>query len=364
MGCNALRDGRVDGVFGDVTLGAEVIIPFARIFGQSAALFLHLVCRLPGTGDDFTHTAHGLTVRRNDRKRAKVMQDVFGGDGFAADAAFGKGHIFGNFRIKVMADHQHVQMLVNRVDRKWTCRVGRAWQNVGFATQLDDIRRMATTGTLGMEGVNGAPLKRCASMFDKAAFIQRIGMNHDLNIKVIGNRKAGINRGWCRAPVFMKLKPTGACLDLFDQRPRKGRIALAKETDIHRNAVGGLQHPGNMPRTGRTGGGVRTRRRAGTTAQHAGHAGIKGIFDLLRANPVNMGINPACGDDIAFTGNNLGPRADDDINTGLNIRVSGLADPGNAPPGDADIGFDNPGIIKDQRVGDHGINRTFGAGCL
>ncbi len=86
-----------------------------------------------------------------------------------------------------MADHQHVQMLVNRIDRKRTGRIGRAWQYVGFAAQLDDVWRMATTGTFGMEGVNGSALERCTGMLDKAAFIQCIGMDHDLHIKVIGN---------------------------------------------------------------------------------------------------------------------------------------------------------------------------------
>ena len=45
------------------------------------------------------------------------MQDVFGRNGFAPNAAFGEGHIFGDVRIEVMADHQHVQMLVDCVDR-------------------------------------------------------------------------------------------------------------------------------------------------------------------------------------------------------------------------------------------------------
>ncbi len=162
----------------------------------------------------------------------------------------------------------------------------------------------------------------------------------------------------------MKLQAARTCLDLFDQRSGQGRVALAKETDIHRNTVGCLQHPGNVPRTWRAGGGVRARCRAGTTAQHAGHAGIKRVFNLLRADPVNVGINPAGGDDVAFTGDDLGTRTDDDINTGLHIRVSGLADPGNAAIANANIGLDDAGVIQDQRIGDHGIHRTISARCL
>ncbi len=79
---------------------------------------------------------------------------------------------------------------------------------------------------------------------------------------------------------------------------------------------------------------------------------------------MNVGVNPACGDDIAFTGDHLGPRTDDDIDTRLHIGVPGLADPGNTTVANADIGLDDAGIIKDQRVGDHGIDRSLGTRCL
>ena len=43
-----------------------------------------------------------------------------GGDGFAADAAFGEGHVLGNARVEVVADHQHVQGV-----RRWCSVYGR-----------------------------------------------------------------------------------------------------------------------------------------------------------------------------------------------------------------------------------------------
>ena len=119
-----------------------------------------------------------------------------------------------------------------------------------------------------------------------------------------------------------------------------------------------------MPGAGRTSRSIRPRRRAGTTAQHGGHARIKRIFNLLRANPMDMGINAACGDNIAFTGNHLGPRTDNDIDTGLNIGVTSLADPGDTAITNTDIGLDDAGIIKDQCIGDDSINRALGPCCL
>ena len=45
------------------------------------------------------------------------MQNIFGCDGFLADAAFGKGHIFCNARVQMVADHEHIQMLIHRIHR-------------------------------------------------------------------------------------------------------------------------------------------------------------------------------------------------------------------------------------------------------
>jgi hypothetical protein len=54
-------------------------------------------------------------VRRHDGKRAHVVQDVLGGDGFLADAAFGEGHVLGDRLVEVVAHHEHVEMLLQRV---------------------------------------------------------------------------------------------------------------------------------------------------------------------------------------------------------------------------------------------------------
>jgi hypothetical protein len=73
---------------------------------------LSAVCQVR---DDFADAAHGLAVGADHRERAEVVQDVFGGNGLAADAAFGEGHVFGDARVEVVADHQHVQVFVDGV---------------------------------------------------------------------------------------------------------------------------------------------------------------------------------------------------------------------------------------------------------
>lgn len=47
----------------------------------------------------------------------QVMQNVFSGNGFLADPAFCKSNILGNIAVQMMTNHQHVQMLIDGIDR-------------------------------------------------------------------------------------------------------------------------------------------------------------------------------------------------------------------------------------------------------
>ena len=71
---------------------------------------------------------------------------------------------------------------------------------------------------------------------------------------------------------------------------------------------------------------------------------------------MDMHVEAAGGDDLAFTGDHFGTGTDDDRDAGLDIGIAGLADGGDPPVPDADIGFDDAPVIDDQRVGDDGID--------
>src|SRR5262249_61300781 len=59
---HAVRDRRVDGVFGDVALGPCVVV-VALLLLEPPALLLHLVGGLPGADDDLAESSHRLAVR-------------------------------------------------------------------------------------------------------------------------------------------------------------------------------------------------------------------------------------------------------------------------------------------------------------
>src|SRR3546814_1771528 len=91
---HALRDCRVDRIFGDVAPRAQIVV-VAALAGKRAALHLHLVRGLPGAGDHLADPAHRLAVRRDDRERTEIVEDILGGDRLLADTAFGEGEILG-----------------------------------------------------------------------------------------------------------------------------------------------------------------------------------------------------------------------------------------------------------------------------
>ena len=182
-----MRDRGVDGVFGDVALDAEIVVVLAFVLRQRAALLLHLVGGLPGANDHFAEPAHGLRIRRHHRERAEIVQDVFGRNGLFTDPAFGKGEIFRDRRVEMVTHHQHVEMFVDGVAGERPRRIGRGRQHVLQARNFNDVRRMTAAGAFGMEGVNGTALERLHGIFDETGFVQRIRMQHHLDVVIVGN---------------------------------------------------------------------------------------------------------------------------------------------------------------------------------
>jgi hypothetical protein len=77
-----------------------------------------------------------------------------------------------------------------------------------------------------------------------------------------------------------------------------------------------------------------------------------------------MRVDAAGSDNLAFAGDRLGTRSDDDVDPRLHIGIAGFAYGGDAAVLDADIGFHNSPMIENERVGDDRIDRAVGAGTL
>ena len=198
--------------------------------GRAAALPLHFVGRLPGSDDHLADATHRLGIGRHHADGAQVVQHVFGGDGFGADAGFGERHIFRNRGTKVMADHQHVQMLVKGIHRERHRRIRRRGQAVRLAANANNVGRVPATGALSMVGVDRASLESTDGVLHKPGFIQRICVNGHLHVKLVGNGESAIDSRGRGAPIFMKFQADCAGLDLLAQRIGERTIPLAEKT--------------------------------------------------------------------------------------------------------------------------------------
>src|SRR4029077_8811929 len=179
--------GGVDRVFRDIKPGPEIIV-VSLFLREWPELFLHFVGGLPRSDDNLADAAHGLAIRRHDGARTEIMQNVLGGYGFLADPALGEGNVLRNTAVEMMGNHQHIERLVQCVHGVRSCRSRRRRDDVRFAADLYDVRGMSAAGALGMKSVNGSALKRGHGLFDKTALVQRVGVEQDLYIHVIGDR--------------------------------------------------------------------------------------------------------------------------------------------------------------------------------
>src|SRR5918992_3347023 len=81
-----------------------------------------------------------------------------------------------------MADHQHVQVLIDGVDGIGPRRIGAGGKHISLAADLDDVRRMSAARPLGVIGMDSAALERSDGVLDKAGFVQSVGVDGDLYI--------------------------------------------------------------------------------------------------------------------------------------------------------------------------------------
>ena len=228
-----------------------------------------------------------------------------------------------------MADHQHVEMLLERVHGVGPRRVGRGRDDVRQARDLDDVGRVAAAGALGVEGVDGAPGDgaRWCPRRSRNSFSVSVWIITCTSIASATRRQQSIAAG---------VVPQSSC-SFSAQAPARtisssaaGREALPlpEMPMLIGTRVDRLQHPADVPGAGGAGGGERAVRRAGAAAEQRGDARVQRVVDLLRADEVDVGVEAAGGQDPALAGDDLGAGADDDGDARLGVGVAGLADRG------------------------------------
>src|SRR5207245_7409308 len=86
--------------------------------------------------------------------------------------------------------------------------------------------------------------------------------------------------------------------------------------------------------------------------------------DLLRADEVDVAVEPAGSEDLALARNHVGTRTNDDGNAGLDVGIAGLADRSDHAFLDRNVSFHDAPVIDDQRIGDDRVGRALPVGDL
>src|SRR6185436_18278345 len=180
-------------------------------------------------------------------------------------------------------------------------------------------------------------------------------MYGDLYVHLISYGQAIVDRGRCRTPVFVQFQANDAGSHLFAQGQTQAGVTLSQQAEIHRKRIQRLQHASDMPGPRSARGCRRTRCRSCSAAYHGGNPRHQRLFDLLRADQMDVAVNASGGDDRAFACDDFGRRTDDDGDVGLDVRIAGFADTGNATILDADIRLDDAQIVDDKSVGNDGV---------
>src|SRR5690606_26372924 len=101
-------------------------------------------------------------------------------------------------------------------------------------------------------------------------------------------------------------------------------------------------------------------RRTRAAADHRRDARHHRLFDLLRADEMNVRVDAAGRRDQTLSCDDLGTRADHDIDARLHVRIAALADADDAAVLQADVGLDDTPVIEDQGIRDDRIDDLRG----
>src|SRR5262245_22703025 len=82
---------------------------------------------------------------------------------------------------------------------------------------------------------------------DIPGFVERVGVNADLDVHFVGHRERRTKHRRTRAPVFVALEANRASLDLLDQRRLTVPVSLPENADIDGPSLEGTQHHADVP---------------------------------------------------------------------------------------------------------------------
>ncbi len=116
-----------------------------------------------------------------------------------------------------------------------------------------------------------------------------------------------------------------------------------------------------MPRSWGAGGRRGAGRGPRAAAEHRRDAAVERLVHQLRANEMDVRIDSAGGDDAVFSGDDLGPWPDHDVDPGLDVGIAGFADAADAAVAD-DLAAAELDLLAIDRAVALDLNDELGVG--
>ena len=260
--------------------------------------------------------------------------------------------------VEVVADHDHVEEFRLRVDAERKRGIGGTRQHVGLSGHADDVRRVTAARAFG---VDDAAFHGGDGVFHVTGFVERVGVDGNLHVHLVGHGKRGADDGGHGAPVLMDLEAAGAGLYLLAQGLFVVGVALAENAEIHGQSFGRLHDAVNVPRAGRDGGAVGAVGRSDAAAEEGGYAVGYGGLRLLGAYQMHVRVDAARGENEMLAGNGVRGVAHHEMRIHVvhHGGIARLAYARDASVADAHVGLDDTQDgVDDGGVGDDEIEHA------
>ncbi len=266
-------------------------------------------------------------------------------------------------RVEVVADHEHVEVLGDGVDRVGPGRVGRRREDVGIGGDGDDVGGVAAAGALGVVAVDPPSADGGERVGDVPGLVERVGVERRLQTPTVAGPQAGVDGRRGRTPVLVQLV-AGSTVE------RAASSSSAAETVLplaSRATLTGQSSSASSMRPRYHGPGV-------TVVALVPSAGpvppptmvvipaARRLVDDLGADQVDVAVDRPGGEDPALTGEDLGRRADHQVGVDAvgDVGVAGLAERDDPTVAHADVGLDHAPLVEHEDVGDHEVDGRAG----
>ena len=178
-----------------------------RSSGSRPALPAHLVGGLPGAGDHLADAPHRLRVGAHHRDRARgragCPRPRWSRRGSGSPRRRRPRGCDGSRWWQTMSMSRCSSSVFTVNGRVGFVEEGRTF---GSPHDADDVRRVPAAGPLGVEGVDGAPGERRDGVLGAAGLVERVGVDGDLDVVLVRDPQAGVDRGRGGAPVLVELE--------------------------------------------------------------------------------------------------------------------------------------------------------------